>query len=35
VLGIKKHYDYVADLTNEQIRPVHRFRKINIIPLAR
>jgi len=35
MLGIKKHYEYVARLTNEQIRPVHRFRKIIIIPLAK
>jgi amino acid transporter len=35
MLGIKKHYDYVARLTNEQIRPVHRFRKVIIIPIAK
>jgi len=35
MLGIKKHYDYVARVTHEQIRPVDRFRKIIIIPIAK
>lgn len=35
MLGIKKHYDYVARITSEQVQPGQRLRKIIIIPLAK
>ncbi len=35
MLAIKRHYDYVARVTHEQSPPVHTFRKIVIIPVAK
>jgi hypothetical protein len=35
MLGIKRHYDFVARITHEQIRPVQRYRKIIIMPIAK
>src|SRR5579883_2075085 len=35
MMGIKRHYDYVARVTHQQIAPVTCYRKIIIIPLAK
>src|SRR5581483_6088572 len=35
MLGIKKHYDHVAQVTREAVRPPQRYRKIILIPIAK
>lgn len=35
MLGINKHYDYVARVTHERLPTVRRYRKIIIIPIAK
>jgi amino acid transporter len=35
MLGIKKHYDYVSQVTTEDVQTAKRFRKLIIIPVAK